>query len=393
MLPIEWSAKINMKQTNALKFNILFILNWYVYYSAGLINVLAERHSVSVMLDKNCREITDGSEKPECVAQKLFSKNVKLYLIDKLRVRWVGGVIYSLIVFRLILKEKIDILHFQGDIYLPLCWIIRLFRKKVRVVLTLHDITPHPGDISIRHWKKKFASLKRLHKFADRIIVHGRSLKKKLQEINTKCGDLMTHVIPHGQLDIFKLWASEEEPSEVKNKQVLFIGRIYKYKGLRYLIEAEPYVSGECPDVEFVIAGTGDDLNQLRQEIIKRPHIKLVDKYLSNSEIARLVRQSYIIVLPYIEASQSGIVALSYAFQKPVVATAVGAIPEVVIDGKYGLLVEPKNVQKLARAIVLLLKNEDLYSELVNNIGKLVKEKLSWDSISQKTEQVYREIF
>ena len=108
--------------------------------------------------------------------------------------------------------------------------------------------------------------------------------------------------------------------------------------------------------------------------------------------MAPLFQKASVVVLPYTDASQSGVIPLAYAFKKPVIATNVGSLPEVVDHGMTGYLVPPGNVKKLEEAIIDLLKDEDKLKRMGQNAFKKAKEELSWDKIAHKTVDVYREV-
>ena len=99
---------------------------------------------------------------------------------------------------------------------------------------------------------------------------------------------------------------------------------------------------------------------------------------------------SGIIVLPYTEASQTGIIPIAYSFKKPVILTNVGGLPESVDDGKTGFVVPPRNEKALADAIIKLLKDVKLRKQMGENAYKKMKEELSWDVIAEKTIEVYK---
>jgi glycosyltransferase involved in cell wall biosynthesis len=85
------------------------------------------------------------------------------------------------------------------------------------------------------------------------------------------------------------------------------------------------------------------------------------------------------------------VISSAYGFKKPVVATDVGSIPEIVDDGVTGFIVPPKNPEALAEAIIKLLKDEKLRKQMGENAYKKLKTDLSWDNIAEKTIEVYRE--
>ena len=80
--------------------------------------------------------------------------------------------------------------------------------------------------------------------------------------------------------------------------------------------------------------------------------IEIHDGYIPDKEVEKFFAASDLVVLPYESATQSGIVQISYGFDKPVIATDVGGLPEVVIDNKTGYIVPPKDPEKLAEKII-----------------------------------------
>ena len=123
--------------------------------------------------------------------------------------------------------------------------------------------------------------------------------------------------------------------------------------------------------------------------------IKNKDKFIirnyrvPNDELSKLFQKASIVVLPYIEATQSGIVAIAFAYGKPVVVTNVGSLPEVVEDGKHGFVVPPRDEKALANVIIKLLKDNDLRIRMGRNAFQAGKTDLSGDRIAEKSIEIY----
>jgi glycosyltransferase involved in cell wall biosynthesis len=159
---------------------------------------------------------------------------------------------------------------------------------------------------------------------------------------------------------------------------------------LEYLIRAEPLITAEVPSAKIVIAGQGENFERYRR-LIKNPEQFLVlNQYISPEQQTELFRQASLVVLPYVEASQSGVIPVAYTFAKPVVATTVGALPEMVDDGRTGYLVPPRDPEALAVAIVRLLKDRHLRRRVGQNGKRKIDSECSPEVVSRQTLAVYR---
>ncbi len=218
-------------------------------------------------------------------------------------------------------------------------------------------------------------------------IVHGEYIKKSLIEKYSIEQDKV-EVIPHGALSFYTKFITKPIPEE--KYTVLFFGRIWEYKGLRYLIEAEPLITQVIPELKIIIAGKGEDLKKYEGMMVHKDKFVIYNEYISNEKIAELFQQATVIVLPYIEASQSGVISMAYSFGKPVVATTVGSILEVVYEGITGFLVPPRDYKKLAKAIIQILQDENLRKEMGKNSFKMTQGKLAWRTIANQTLRAYQ---
>mgnify|MGYP002682685571 CR=1 FL=1 len=105
-----------------------------------------------------------------------------------------------------------------------------------------------------------------------------------------------------------------------------------------------------------------------------------------------LLARSSVILLPYLEATQSGVIPLAYGAERPVVATSVGAIPEIVENGRTGLLVPPGDASALAAGTIRLLGDQELAKRVAAAGRKYAEEHLSWEAVAEATVPVYEEI-
>lgn len=279
---------------------------------------------------------------------------------------------------------KPDIVHLQGE-HPWLNLTLPFLRRRYPLVTTVHDVVLHVGDTKSR--KIPSFVYKLSTRYADEIIVHGEKLKKQMMKKSNKSNNNV-HVLPRGVNSIYRRFLKSEAKEE--DNLILFFGRIWKYKGLRYLIEAEPLITEKVPTAKIVIAGTGEDFRKYAKMMVHKEKFIVHNRLIPSSMVGQLFQKASVVVVPYIEASQSGIVPLAYAFKKPVVVTDVGSIPEVVDNGKTGYIVPPKDPEKLAKAIIDLLRDKEKRREMGENGYKKTEEELSWDNIAVKTIEVYK---
>ncbi len=251
------------------------------------------------------------------------------------------------------------------------------------LVLTVHDPRHHLGDREGRkvpQWVMDFGFRR-----ADQIIVHGIQMKRMVVE-ELGLPPERVHVIPHIVLGD---GSAPGQPQEEAGT-ALFFGRIWEYKGLEYLIRAEPLIATRVPEVRIVIAGRGEDFNRYRRMMVHPERFIVHNRYVSDDERADMFRRASVVVLPYVEATQSGVIPLAYTFAKPVVATTVGALPEMVDDCHTGYLVPPRDESALAEAIVRLLRDPGLRRRMGANGKRKIDAECSPAVVAEKTLQVYR---
>ena len=162
-------------------------------------------------------------------------------------------------------------------------------------------------------------------------------------------------------------------------KYLLFFGFIRKYKGLDLLLEALADPRLKADDVRLIIAGEyyGDKefYEQIIQEKNLQDQVHLFTDFIPNNEVPLYFSAADVVVLPYRSATQSGITQVAYYFERPMIATRVGGLPEAVPEGKTGILCEP-DPASLADAILAFYKPGSLPG-LEQNLQK-EKEKYSW---------------
>lgn len=275
-------------------------------------------------------------------------------------------------------KVKPDIIDIHGLHAVP----AMPFLSPIKMIITLHDPTLHSGEEGGYGYKihKKIAI-----RYADCIIVHDKKSAKVLsQQYNLAKGKIASVFL--GTYSTYLHWL---KPQIEEEETVLFFGRISPYKGIEYLLKAEPLIARKIPDLKIIIAGQGD-FSVYEKMIKDKKRYEIYNHYIPNELLAQLFQRAACVVLPYTDATQSGVLMTAYAFNKPVVVSDVGGLPEVVDNGKTGFVVPPRDENSLARAIINLLKDNHLRKQMKENIKKKSMEELSWEKIARQTLEVYK---
>ncbi len=351
-------------------FHALLIDFEYFTYTIQLANALSDLCRVTVMLPD--RALMQYAE--------TVKKQIALYPFHMPRIRYPTNIFMVRALFRAIVQAQPQVVHeLSWSLWMNLA---RPMFPRVPLVATIHDVSRHPGDrqsyelLLDRQWRR-----------ADQVIVHAEAIKRQLVD-KAGVSAHKVNIIPHGSYDLYRKWTSSNIQEQTNT--ILFFGRIWESKGLRFLIEAEPLITQQVPDARIVIAGEGESFEKYEQLMVHQDRFLVHNYHIPDEMVARLFQESSIIVLPYIEASQSGVLAIAYAFGKPVIATSVGGIPEVLENGKTGYLVPPRDAPSLAQAIITLLQNPQLRKEMGQNALEKARSELSWASIAHTTFQVYQ---
>ena len=348
----------------------------FIDYRIQLANALCKKETVMLVIPAN-----------ELPSEHLgtIDKKVDFHLLGR------GKRLYhptSILILNDFIKKmnefKPDVIHLQlGGSIIDLA--LLPFLKRYPLVSTFHDVKLHAGE---NKWWVNFIRCW-IRKYSDKIIVHGEKLKEQMiEEYNIP--KKKVNAIPIGEHEVAPFKMYERKDLKENGNLILFFGRIWGYKGLEYLVKAEPMITKEVPDAKIVIAGTGEEFQKYENMMTNRGNFIVHNCRIPYKEGAELFQRCSLVALPYIEASQSGVIPTAYGFKKPVVVTNVGSIPEIVDDEITGFIVPPKNPEALAEAIVKLLKDDKLRKQMGENAYKKLKTDLSWDKIAEKTIEVYK---
>ncbi|MDR1614940.1 MAG: glycosyltransferase family 4 protein [Campylobacteraceae bacterium] len=291
-----------------------------------------------------------------------------------------GFLFSSLNIFRFIKIIKSINLYKPDIFYSPMehFWDVVIYPfVKCRLKLkTIHDIKLHKQeDGFIYRFFHQF-----VFKQADKYVILSKKFTEDLTAKGIKEQDII--YIPHAN---FSYYSDKQENLyfHFYNK-LLFFGRILEYKGLHILLKAMRIVVKEIPDIKLIIVGDGDISSYKNDIEILHDNIELHNKWIAIEDVKNYFQKIDIVVLPYIQASQSGIIPLAYSFSKPVIASNIGALDEQLYDGKTGYLVESGNHEMLAEKILYLMKSSDIICKMSKECYKVYKNEMTWEASAKK---------
>lgn len=342
---------------------VIFHLSRYGFaaYAAGLINNLPSNDYrifvsayASIPLKKSCTRIKTYRNKAEFFFATIFHLPLLLIQLVKLKI-----------------NKNIRSAYFVGfhawD--LPIIFCCKLLN--IKTLYTIHDGILHEGERYITHKIVQNSCIR----LADELIFLTSFVKNStLQQFSRK---KPASVIPHGPIKVFE---TPPPRAHARRLRLLFLGRIGKYKGIEMLIKAVERCSDENWE-KLTIAG-----NQLfRFQSPNHPKIQVINRWLSDQEIANLLHEHHVLVLPYTSATQSGVLMLGTSAAIPIICTKVGGLPEQLAADE-AVWINPDS-DELANAIHLLSSNRELYDRIRERL--IAKEREStWQDISQKLADI-----
>lgn len=258
-------------------------------------------------------------------------------------------------------------------------WISRLAKRNnhTKVLVICDNVIPHE--------RKPFDKL--LTKFffnaVDYFIVLSESVKQDLLELYPAS---KYKLLPH---PVYSNFGNPVDKEEAKHKLgidakklILFFGFIRDYKGLDVLLKSMPLIKDK--DIKLIVAGefysNKEKYFTLINELKINSQVFMFNEFIATDEVKYFFSAVDAVILPYKDATQSGIVQIAVNFARPVIATNVGGLAEVIEDGKTGYIIEKENPDKLAKAITKFYNaaNEKVLAENM----KSLKEKYSWQSFA-----------
>jgi len=173
---------------------------------------------------------------------------------------------------------------------------------------------------------------------------------------------------------------------------VASVGRLHPVKGYEYFIKAAKEVLGKSADVKFVLIGEGEEQNEL--EFLAK-ELKIEKNFIfagHRNNILDVLQEIDIFVLSSLSEGCPTVILEAMIIKKPIIATKVGGVPEIIEHKNTGLLVESKNSEELAKAILSLINDKELREKIAINGYEHVKEQFSLKKRFENLEEIYREV-
>lgn len=351
------------------------------HYTGLMYRELAKRHDVEMisykmqypkfLFHKEQRDYSNDSFKIENAQYRLHTANP--FNIVR-TARYIGRK-----------KPDMVVIQWWHPYFAPCYFLLARFMGRQNITFVCHNVFPH----------ERFPMDKKLTKLAlnngSHFIVHAKEEARELEKIQPAPDYVVT---PHPTYNAFRFegvcreQAREQLHIGPEEKIMLFFGYVREYKGLKYLLNAMPQICGEDDQIRLWVVGEfGSDKEEYRElirELELTGKVRVQDSYTPDREVEKYFAAADLVVLPYISATQSGIVQIAYGFTKPVVVTDVGGLPDVVEDGSTGYIVEPGNSGAIAEAVSRFFK-ENQAERMRENIVKEAY-RFSWERMGEVVE-------
>lgn len=286
-------------------------------------------------------------------------------------------------------KPELIILQWWHPYFAPCFWSICKLLRREKILFVCHNVFPHerfPLDRLLTKWTLGCGRY---------FITQSKMDARDLLSVKH---DAVYRVTPHPTYGMFckqgmsMSKAREQLKIDQGQRVLLFFGFVRKYKGLQYLLEAMKLLKEKDFKVQLWVVGDfGEDKDEYVEQIRRfeiEDQVQMVEGYAPDDEVEKYFAASDLVVLPYLSATQSGIVQIAFGFEKPVLVTEVGGLPDVVTNGKTGYVVEPRSAEMIAEAIMDYYINKRREA-FVSQIEK-EKDRFSWKTFVDTMMQMVR---
>jgi glycosyltransferase involved in cell wall biosynthesis len=254
-----------------------------------------------------------------------------------------------------------DVMHFTGPHLWNVFLIQALKAQNTPICHTIHDLHPHAGAF---YGRLLYLWNQSVRNNTDQLLVHGERYRDEM----LAQGIAPTRVTCAPLMHLFLSAAQEQKllrspPNVHYEPWALFFARFEVYKGLPVLIEATRRIAPTMESSPSVILAGRGKLEKLGLGPVP-PNVEVRNRLIDDEEAINLFSRCGLVVLPYIEASQSALIAAAYFLRKPVIVTHTGALPEYVVPGKTGWVIPPNDPQALADTLEKALADPDRLAQM-----------------------------
>lgn len=251
-----------------------------------------------------------------------------------------------------------------------------LLKRRALVVLTVHDPLPHEGRDQAAAGRTARVGAHVRH-LADVFVAHGAYCTALVRRF---ADGQRQQVVPseHGLI----LEPTSLRPPEPGPLRLYAFGRMEAYKGLEVLLHAAEQLHASGVPFVLTLAGRGPELDRLQDRFTALPEVTVHNMFVPPNAAMDAIQAAECVVLPYLTATQSGVLAAAYAGRRYVIASATGGLPDVVAHGENGLLVPPGDAAALAGAVQDLVRDPVLRARLLQGAAATAGGQLDWDRIA-----------
>ncbi len=343
--------------------------------------------NIAILLAKKGHDVHVITSLDEGMPKESIDYSFHTHRIKFPKTRALGQIIFFFRTILLLKKLNPDLVHAQDLIIgIPAFGAKKLLKKPYLVWGQGLDI--------YKPWllKKQWSRL--VLGNADAIVALTNHMKTEMQNICNR--DI--YVIPNG-VDCSRFDSISRKRARsilgIKDneKVILFVGRLSRGKGVEYLIRAMGLIYCNNKDAKLVLVGDGKERKELEQ-LTAALNIDDVTHFVgivSNERIPEIMVASDIFVLPSLSEGFPIVIIEAMAARLPIIATKVQGLPEIIIEGENGFLVEVRDSKGIADKALMLLDNDELQRMISNNNREAV-EKYGWASVIRMLEEVYADL-
>ena len=303
-----------------------------------------------------------------------------------------AAVASSLRLGRFMRSLRPDVVHVNGGGTLRFAYGLPMLGN-TPVILSLHDPMPHSGEMS---WKKRLGLARRatVPKLSS-LVVHNHVPQSGPWLESVRARGVPEWQVLMGPYTAYRSFRTDSNADAATDPEptVLFLGRISPYKGLDTFVDAASLASRSLTKVRFVVAGRpAPGLNPPASSSLQNGcRVDVIARHLSSKDVAALVSGARFLVLPYRDATQSGVVLTAFGLGKTVVATNVGGLGDYVEHDVSGLLVPPRDPHALADSVVELCTSDEHLRSLEAGVAATLMGEVSWETFARKLCEIYRQ--